>query len=120
MFDHPLTRFLRLSGRTLALAWAGFWIAAGLWTGLNRGEGVVRAAEFGLFPGGLFLFLVVLVWRWEKVGAWALLLTGLLIVTHVSRAAEAGASWVLLAGPPLLGGILLLMYHRLEAAPVES
>lgn len=114
---NTLPHSLKLAGHTLALAWALFWIGAGLWSALRDGDGLMQALQFALVPGGLFLLLVVVVWRYEKVGAWTLLLVGLLIVTHLSRQPEAGVSWLMLAGPPLVGGALLLAYRRVNASP---
>lgn len=111
---------LKLAGHTLALTWALFWIGAGLFTGISHHAGLGTTFGYMLAPGGLFLLLVLIVWRFEKVGAWMLLLIGLLIVTHLSRQPEAGASWVALAGPPLLGGVLLAIYHATAAASPSS
>ncbi len=114
---NTLPQSLKLAGHTLALAWALFWIAAGLWSAVRDGDGWLQALQYALVPGGLFLLVVAVVWRSEKLGAWMLLLVGLLMVTHLSRQPEAGASWLMLAGPPLAGGALLLVYRRLNASP---
>lgn len=108
-------RPLRLFGHLLAITWAGFWIVSGAQSGFEQDGTWATAFRYALFPGGLFAAIAAAVWRWEQVGAWAILLCGLAIAA--SQSGAEGAPVLLLAGPPLLGGLLLWLY-RCRAHPL--
>lgn len=103
---------LRYGGHGLALCWAGFWLAAGARAGLTEAKTVWEAIGYTLVPGALCVLLVIAAWRWERVGAWAVLLCGLVLLGHSSVQPDAAGPMWLLAGPPLVGGLLLVVYGR--------
>ncbi|MCC6538703.1 MAG: hypothetical protein IT162_14200 [Bryobacterales bacterium] len=106
---------LRQFGHLLAIAWAAFWIVSGAHSGFEQDGTWMTAFRYALFPGGLFAAIAAAVWRWEQVGAWAIILCGLAIAGSQSGAEATPV--LLLAGPPLLGGLLLLLY-RWRAHPL--
>lgn len=114
-----IRKVIRYLGHGVALAWAGFWLAAGARTGLVEAKSLSQAVAYTLIPGGLCLLLVVVAWRWERIGAWAVLLCGLALVGHSSIQPAVTGPMLLLAGPPLLGGMLLVIYGRLRPAAAK-
>jgi hypothetical protein len=109
-------RLLRFFGHGIAIAWAGFWLAAGARAGLLEAKSIGEAIGYTLMPGGLCLALVLATWRWERVGAWAVLACGLALVGYSSVQPDVTGPMLLLAGPPLLGGLLLLIHGRMGGA----
>lgn len=111
-FAMTIPNLLRFAGHMLALTWAGFWIAAGARAALLEAHSVADVLRFTFLPGGVFLLLVAIAWKWEHISAWAILLCGLILIGHSSRQPDATGPMLLLVGPPLIGGILLLFYER--------
>lgn len=107
-------RGLRYAGHGVALGWAGFWIAAGGRAGLVQAQTFSEALAYALVPGGLCLIVALAAWRWERVGAWAVLFCGLALLGHSAVQPAVTGPMLLLAGPPLLGGLLLVIHGRLE------
>lgn len=112
-----LRGFLKYTGHALALGWAGFWLAAGARAGLEQAKSFPEAVGYTLMPGGLCLLVVLAAWRWERIGAWAVLLCGLALLGHSSVQPEVTGPMLLLTGPPLIGGLMLVMYGRLRPPP---
>lgn len=111
-----------LVARTLALAWAGFWLfffvaESAAW----RTPMSVALLWVGL--GLLFVVLALAAWRWEMAGGLLLIIAGFL-------AGVAYAVWsptylpaisrvlttVVCAVPPVTAGILFLMHRRMLMA----
>lgn len=111
-----------LLARALALAWAGFWlffftVESLVW------HTPARVMLFWTLVGLLFVLLAAAPWRWEVTGGLLLVVAGLLAgpayaiwsppqLTLLSRVITT----VLLAGPPLVAGVLFLRHHRAGCA----
>jgi hypothetical protein len=102
------TKWPRYIARAGALLWAGWWTLFGLLSGI--GEGLEPGGIFmhTLMPGLLFLALAVIAWRWEVPGGILLLLAGLWSL-DMFWFARTPQGFLLLALPPLLAGLLLLI-----------
>jgi hypothetical protein len=74
---HRASRWLLLLARILALAWAVFWSAFGLLSGLGEGGGIQTVLFHTLMPGLLFLAAALIAWRWELAGGVLLALAGI-------------------------------------------
>ena len=110
--------------RTLALAWAGFWLfffvaESAAW------RTPVRVALLWVGLGLLFVVLALIAWRWEIAGGLLLMAAGLLTgVTYgvwsptylpvISRVSTI----IVGAIPPVVAGILFLMHRR--SLPVNT
>lgn len=77
---HAASWWLRLVARILALAWAVFWSAFGLLSGMGEGGGLQAVLAHTLMPGLVFLAAAVIAWRWDLVGGLLLALAGLAVV----------------------------------------
>ena len=102
------SRRLRLVARILALAWAVFWSAFGLLSGIGgigEGGGLQAVLAHTLMPGLVFLAAAVIAWRWELVGGLLLALAGLATIFVYPFATTAGG-FPLLPLPGIVAGAL--------------
>jgi hypothetical protein len=109
----------RILGLAVAVVWGGFWTWFGLVSGITEKMTALGVLLHALVPGGLFLASVAVAWRWERPGAYLLLLEALLIA--VVYPMLSGGRWLpfvlpTMALPPLVAGILLLSQGRAAAA----
>jgi hypothetical protein len=109
----------RILGLAVAFTWAGFWTWFGLASGISEKHSPLGVLVQALVPGGLFLASVAVAYRWEKPGAYLLLLEGLLIA--IVYPMLSGGRWLpfvlpTMALPPLVAGILLLSRGRMAAS----
>ncbi len=125
-----LTRGMRYAARALALIWAALWTIFALLSGAEPGsglKGILMNAPNALPELG-FLVCVAMAWRWEAIGAVALLVEALLIfvvylvVTSGAPIPRSALSSVLLALglPPLAAGLLFLAAWRKSRASEAS
>jgi hypothetical protein len=104
--------------RVLAVLWAVFWLFVFIAESLAwRTPALVTALWAGV--GLLFVILALVPWRWELSGGFLLLIVGFLIAVAYAIWAPPGLSipsrvitTVVLAGPPVVAGILFLRHHR--------
>jgi hypothetical protein len=98
--------WLRLLGMILALAWAVFWSAFGLLSGIGEGGGVQAILVHTAVPGLVFLAAAIIAWRWERVGGALLALAGLGTLAFYGFARTA-PGFLVLPLPGLAAGALL-------------
>ncbi|MDP3047795.1 MAG: hypothetical protein Q8O07_10000 [Chloroflexota bacterium] len=107
--------WLRLVARILALAWAVFWSAFGLLSGIGEGGGPQAVLVHALIPGLIFLAAAVIAWRWDLVGGLLLALAGLATLFMYPFATTAGG-FLVLPLPGIVAGALFwagwLARHR--------
>ena len=109
---------MRLGGRILAVLWAGFWLWFGFASGIVEELGPYGILKHTITPGGYFLLTVLVLFRWERAGAWLLLAAG--VITAVWYPLLVGLQrmeWIvfvvpLMSLPPLLSGFLILRSCR--------
>jgi hypothetical protein len=109
----------RILAYAVAFVWAGFWTWFGLASGIGEKLRPLGVLLHALVPGGLFLASVAAAWRWEKPGAYLLLLEGLLIaILYPMHFPARFLPFVLptMALPPLVAGILLLSQRPMAAS----
>lgn len=102
--------------RILALIWALWWTLFGLLAGIGEGLGFIGTLIHMAVPGLVFLFTVIIAWRWELVGGIILLLEGaaaifFYLTLPFDRDPLIGYIFTILtiALPPVLSGLLLLI-----------
>lgn len=103
----------------LALAWSLFWTLFGLLSGIGEGIGFIGTVIHAAVPGLIFLFAVVISWRWTIVGSILLLIEGLIVligypVMTFDRISIATIIFILftMALPPLVAGVLLVLHWQ--------
>ena len=117
----PAAQWERNAARAILLLWAAFWVWFGLASGLSE-----HLTPFGIFihtaaPGLVFFLIALLAWRFERAAAWLLFAVGAVILYAYNEfMGHRGALFVLqvgsiLAGPPLLAGLLFYMASRSQA-----
>lgn len=109
-------KWLRTIARILAILWFG------LWAFFNIGSGIVeggRSLLFHFIAALIFAVLLLIVWRWEKVGSIIMIIIGLFVAIAypltIGRRFPPITSIMMeltMALPPLLIGILLILYRR--------
>lgn len=98
---------LRNIARVVAVVWAAWWTLFGVLSGFGEGLDPLGVVMHTLVPGGLFLLVTAIAWRWEFVGGSLLVVIGLATFQYYPFA----ASWpgaLTLSLPPILAGFLLL------------
>ena len=110
-------KWMRIVARILAILWFGFWTFFGIGSGIAEGGSNFIFHLF--FPPLIFAFILVAVWRWEKVGSIIMIIVGLIVAIAYpltfGRRFPASTSIYMeltMALPPILIGILLILYHR--------
>ena len=117
---------LQWCARIIVLCWALFWTWFGLASGLGEGLDPLGVIVHTAVPGGLFLVVLAVAWRWEGAGGVLLLvLAAAISVTYpmLFRARPLGVvlgAVSMLAAPPLAAGVLFLLHRRhRKTAPVH-
>lgn len=114
----PAVQWERNSARAILLTWAAFWIWFGLASGLSE-----HLPPLGIFihtaaPGLVFALIAAIAWRHERAAAWLLLAVAAgILFAYNELMGHRGTLFVLqvgsiLAGPPLLAGLLFYMASR--------
>ena len=104
--------------RALAMLWAAFWLFFIVAESLAyRTPALVAAPWVG--AGLLFVILALVPWRWELSGGLLLVVVGLCVgVAYAIWApprlplASRAITTLVLSGPPLVAGLVLLGHHR--------
>ncbi|MGA2571278.1 MAG: hypothetical protein ABSF23_12225 [Terracidiphilus sp.] len=109
---------LDLSGRALALLWAGFWMFFFVAESVAT-RAPVQAALPWVGVGLFFILLALLPWRWEAAGGILLALAGCAAGVGYALwaplqlpAASRVLTSIALSTPALVAGILILMHRR--------
>ena len=96
-----------------------FWLWFGTASAIAERLGVINALLHLLLPGGGFLLIAAIVWRWRRLGAILLIVAGLAIavaypLTAGRRFPASTIVMVILtmAMPPVAAGALLLERKR--------
>ncbi len=113
--------WLRIIPRSLALAWAFFWVWFGAASGVSEGIGFIRTVVHIALPGLIFLVSSLIPWRFPRTGGVILIIEGIVITIAYPIMFDhfplITIVFVLLtmSVPPLLSGILFLLeHHRLS------
>lgn len=101
------SKWLTISGRALALAWALWWTLFGLMEGIGEGIGLIGAVMHTIMPGAIFLLAAVLGWRWEPWGTIPLFVLGAWALLAYDFARTVDGLLVLSLPPVAAGGLLL-------------
>ena len=115
---HRRIRWLRFISRSLALAWAIFWVWFGLASGISEGIGFLGTVMHAAFPGLIFLLSALIPWRFPRTGGIILIIEGIIITVAYpimfDRFPLTTVIFVLLtmAVPPILSGILFVLEHH--------
>ncbi|MBM3735825.1 MAG: hypothetical protein FJW39_08575 [Acidobacteria bacterium] len=103
--------------RLISGVWAFFWTWFGMASGIAEGAGIPGTLVH-MAPGLLFTALVWTAWRHETAGGLALLMASFLVFVYYPFLAGphlathvAVASVLLLGLPPLIAGMMFVMYH---------
>jgi hypothetical protein len=114
----PVAHWERNAGRAILLVWAAFWVWFGLASGLNEHLSWQGLLIHTAAPGLVFALMAALAWRYERVAAWLLLAVAAgILYTYNEMMGHWGLLHVLqvgsiLAGPPLLAGLLFYCSWR--------
>jgi hypothetical protein len=98
---------LRNIARFVAVVWAGWWAVFGLLSGLGEGADVWGVVLHTLVPGGIFLLIAAIAWRWEFIGGSLLVFVGLATFQYYPFASSLPGA-LTLSLPPIVAGFLLL------------
>jgi hypothetical protein len=97
------------AGLVIVIAIAIWWMAFGIAEFLFDTSTIAGLIEGGLV-GGVLLLTGLVAYRWRYIGGWLLVLEGVLpIFLAVSSGNLNFIVLLLLAGPPILAGILFLL-----------
>lgn len=100
----------------LVLVWAAFWMWFGAVSGAEDAPGGIWRNLPNALPGLLFLVLALMAFRWERALGWVFIFlgVGLAIFSIVEQDSLVSVMMMLLlfAGPPLAGGILMLVRSK--------
>jgi hypothetical protein len=105
--------------RLIAGVWAFFWTWYGMASGIAEGH-TIPGTLVNMAPGIAFTALTWIAFRHEMLGGAFLLLASFLMFVYFPLFAGAGspsvivASALLLGLPPLVAGLLFLIYHGRE------
>jgi hypothetical protein len=109
-------KWMRIVARILAVLWFGLWAFFNIASGIGEGGG---SLIFHFIAALIFAVLLLIVWRWEKVGSIIMIIIGLFVaiaypLTFGRRFPPITSIMMELtmALPPLLIGILLILYRR--------
>ncbi|HEX7343427.1 MAG TPA: hypothetical protein VF398_04125 [bacterium] len=108
---------MRITARIIAVLWFGFWAFFGIASGI--GEGGSNIIFHLIFPTLIFAVVLFVVWRWERIGSLILIVMGLVVAIGypltMGRRFPVSTSIfmeLIMALPPLLAGLLLMMARR--------
>ena len=111
------------TGRIVAMLWGGWWTFFGVACGLGEGIGFGGTLMHALLPGGLFLAMALVSFRWVTAGGYALLGTGIVVLVGYPLMAYGKFSvttiitvLLMIALPPLLAGAGILYGNSPRAA----
>jgi hypothetical protein len=100
---------------TLIALTTTFWLWFGTASAVSERLGVINTVIHLLLPGGAFLLIAAIAWRWRRLGAALLIVAGLAMavaypLTIGRRFPESTIVMVILtmAAPPFAAGVLLL------------
>jgi hypothetical protein len=108
---------IRWSARGLGILFALFisLFALDVFTEYTAAADIAKALLIHLIPTFVVLIVLVLAWRWELIGAIAFTLLGLAyIVTSLGR--FPFSTYLLIAGPPIVIGMLFFTANRLSSS----
>ncbi len=114
----PVAHWERNAARAILLLWAAFWIWFGFASGLSEHLSPLGILIHTAAPGLVFAVIAAVAWRYERVAAWLLLAVAAgIFYTYNELMGHRGTLFVLhvgsiLAGPPLLAGILFYLSWR--------
>jgi hypothetical protein len=114
----PAAQWERNAARAILLLWAAFWVWFGLASGLSERLSPLGVAVHVAAPGLVFAVITAVAWRWERAAAWLLLAVAAgILYTYNELMGHRGPAFVLqvgsiLAGPPLLAGLLFYLSWR--------
>jgi len=105
---------VRYAAKGLALVWGGFWTFFALACSISEGMSV---AGIAIHAGPFVLFLVgaLIALRWDFAGGIVLLVEGLAIAVAAPillHGPTVNLTILMLAAPPLVAGIMLLLAAR--------
>lgn len=111
-------KILLLVARILALGWAAFWLLFGVASGLGEGLRIGGILMHIVLPGGVFLGIALLAWRWPNHGVFVLEAVGVFVLVGYPVVMRHFPSSTIIfveltmALPPIAAGIMLLLAHR--------
>jgi hypothetical protein len=113
---------LRRLAWTLIAFTTTFWLWFGMASAIGERLGAINVVLHLLLPGGAFLLLACIAWRWRPLGATLLIVAGVAIavgypLTLARRFPLTTIVFVILtmAAPPFAAGVLLLEGKRTVA-----
>jgi hypothetical protein len=110
--------------RWLALAPASFFTALWLLFGVGEVLGGDQSGLIHLAPALLMIGLLVVAWKWGRLGGIAMLATGLVVIIYLLIAIENPASKLpgalLTGGPFLVSGLLFLLADLLKRSETNK
>lgn len=114
----PAAQWERNAARAILLLWAAFWVWFGLASGLSEHLGPMGIFIHTAAPGLVFAAIAAIAWRYERAAAWLLLAVAAgILFAYNEMMGHRGTLFVLqvgsiLAGPPLLAGVLFYLASR--------
>ena len=112
-------RLLQPLAWTLIALTTAFWLWFGTASAVGERLGATNMLLHVLLPGGAFLLIACIAWRWRRVGATLLIVAGLAIAVAypITTGRRFPISTILMvtltmAAPPLVAGVLLLAEKR--------
>ena len=107
---------MRIVARVLAILWFGFWAFFNIASGMEEGG---RSFIFHLIAALICAIILLIVWRWEKVGSIIMIAFGLIFAVLYPilfagrlKLASIIPTEIVMVLPLLIAGILLILYHR--------
>jgi len=98
-----------MAGLTIVVLAAMFWMAFGILEFLSDTSSAAGLIEGGLV-GGILLLSGYAAYRWRCCGGWILVFEGVLpIAFTIARGQFNPLAMLVVAGPPIVGGILFLL-----------
>lgn len=108
---------IRWSARGLGILFALFLslFALDVFTEYTDAADIAKALMIHLIPTFLVLVVLILAWRWELIGAITFTILGMAyIVTSLGQ--FPFSTYLLIAGPPIVIGMLFFTAHRISSA----
>ena len=117
------SKWMRIVARVLATLWFGFWAFFNIGSGMEEGG---NSLIYHLIATLICAIILLIVWRWEKIGAIIMITFGLVFavvypILFAGRLSLASIipTEIVMVLPLLLAGILLILYRRKsKTAPV--
>ncbi|HDP70298.1 MAG TPA: hypothetical protein ENN38_05785 [Actinobacteria bacterium] len=112
----------RMVARTLGLIWALWWFLFEFLSGIEESSGFFDTLVHIFVPGGLFLIIVFIAWRWEYIGGIVLITDGLFLAVGYPYVTWGKLPFLAIflmlltmALPPILSGILFTLSAKEES-----